>query len=349
MRHPLHVCPEATMVMLASATRQQQPSRKKIANFVGSFLLFSLLGILISWDTVRDSHIQLMDASMLQVALLPSTSSTFSRYCHPVISPQASPHAAARRSVPSGLSGSMLFDFGAFGREAFVQKTINEYVKEEVPKGFRALEWEPPDGRSTRYLNEDKRHNLITWTAAGEYEGDLAEAKKKQFYTIGGLEKDVKVRFKHFVPNKPLGLQRGSLDIALLQTGATGRLKSIFGAKAYHQIFRETARLLKQRSRFLMFTEVGEELPDIADNYFSVEETLGGDDVGQICYVLARRDQQRSTLRTERKVEKVGKTNVPPPRKIQPSKATARKKDADDSWDDDDDGISAQDIRDALL
>jgi len=79
------------MVMLASATRQQQPSRKKIANFVGSFLLFSLLGILISWDTVRDSHIQLMDASMLQVALLPSTSSTFSRYCHPVISPQASP------------------------------------------------------------------------------------------------------------------------------------------------------------------------------------------------------------------------------------------------------------------
>merc|ERR1712129_162428 len=110
-------------------------------------------------------------------------------------------------------------------------------------------------------------------------------------------------------------------------------------------------------SRFLLFTEVGEELPDVANDHFSLEGKLGGDDVGQSCQILVRRDKKRSTVVTERKVSKVGKSRGRPPRKTpppKPPKATARipQKDAGDSWDDDGDlgsGVSAQDIRDALL
>lgn len=248
----------------------------------------------------------------------------------------------------------MLFDFGAAKREDFVCKTILTYVSEEVPRSFRALEWEPPDGRMTRYLNVDKRHTLVTWTAAGEYQKGPAAGKRDQLYQIGGLDEKVMIKFKQYVPNKGLELERGLMDIAVLQLGAVSRLTQQLGNKAYRQIFRETARVLKPKSRFLLFTEVGEELPDIAKDYFYFEEKLGDDDVGQVCHVLIRKDQKKkTTVRTVRQAASAGK--IPRPRRAAaPRKATVAnpQKDADDSMEGGDDpssGISAQDLRDALL
>ena len=95
-------------------------------------------------------------------------------------------------------------------------------------------------------------------------------------------------------PTLPLKLRAGTVDVALLQPSAATDM----GKKLYRQIFRETARVLKRKGQFLVFTSRSERLPDTSQNYFEIDDAEKGGD-GVTYYLLTRKARKKKKKKVQ--------------------------------------------------
>lgn len=182
-------------------------------------------------------------------------------------------------------SGFLLFNAEATSKEKFMLSKLFDLLN-EVPKEFKALDWQPQDSRGTRYFNAmDNR--CVEYIAAGR-EDSWSDAAQTDFKSKGSRDQGVPISFIEFEERLVrLPLDKGSVDVAMLQPGAADAI----GPKNFRLVFRETSRLLKPNSRFLVFIDSTRKLPATAANYFDIERRFKRDTTR--CYRLIRKIRKR--------------------------------------------------------
>ncbi|CAK9085707.1 unnamed protein product [Durusdinium trenchii] len=212
-----------------------------------------------------------------------------------VLPPLPFQRLVAHRTARAASRGFLLFNAEENQKEKFMLAKLFDLIN-ELPKEFAALDWQPPDSRGTRYFNA-MDNKCVQYFAAGREES-WSDALKNNFRSRGSGDTSVPLSFVEFVGER-LPLEKGSMDVALLQPGAADGL----GPRVFRQIFRETSRVLKPKSRFLVFIDASTKLPATGANYFDIERRFKRDTTR--CYRLIRKPRLRpSSIRAGAQAEK---------------------------------------------
>mmetsp|Transcript_34434 Transcript_34434/g.61106 ORF Transcript_34434/g.61106 Transcript_34434/m.61106 type:complete len:257 (-) Transcript_34434:145-915(-) len=190
-------------------------------------------------------------------------------------------------------NGFMFFNMQGSSKEKFIVEKIFKTVKEEAPKEFRALEWQPLDARGTRYFNALDEKTCAKYYAASKLDS-WPETHIKTWKGRGGRDEKVDVSFVEYYPPRTLPVIKGGVDIALILPGAAQDM----GKKLYAQIFRETHRVLRRDGQFLVFTSKSEKVPATCNNYFEALDAAEGED-GVMFYLMSRKEKKKKVVDKE--------------------------------------------------
>lgn len=190
-------------------------------------------------------------------------------------------------------NGFMLFDMGGlWNKEDFQVKCIKQLVLERTPILFKAIEWEPEDGKGTRYLNLVKAKTLTDYIAVSK---NLNPERMNMVLTENSPDTTVAITFEAWKAGTLLKVGRSSIDVALLQPGGEKRL----GEKYFAKIFKETARVLKPKGQFIIILEAAESLPPGALVHFTSKGSGGPlrfEEGKFTCYQLFKKAQPIKNL-----------------------------------------------------